>query len=86
MCEGAGVDEELDAEDEDLALLEGRLDAFDGVVVGCEDQDAEDDVVGDFDDDLSSHECDPGVGFGRAFADFVEVALSDEEWHDLDEV
>jgi len=83
VCEGGGVDEELDAEDEDEALLGGGLDSDDGVVVASPDEDAHHNLVGDFDDDVGDEEGLPGVGLAGAFADFVEGALGYEEGHDL---
>jgi len=83
VCEGGGVDKELDAEDEDEALLGGGLDSDDGVVVAGPDEDTHHDLVGNFDNDVGDEEGFPGVGLAGAFADFVEGTLGYEEGHDL---
>ena len=84
VCEGRGVDEELHCEEEDQALAGGvLLGAHDGVVEAGEGEDAGEDLVGDLDGDVGDDEGAPRVGFGGAFADFVEGALGDEEGLDL---
>jgi hypothetical protein len=52
--EGAGVDEELDDEEQDQTLAYRVLDADDGVIEGGEGEDAREDLVGDFDDDVGN--------------------------------
>ena len=84
LGEGRSVDEELDAEEEDEDLTLGGLDADDGVIEAGPDEEAGDDLVRDFDDDVGDHEGFPGVGFAGAFADFVEGALGYEEGLDLE--
>jgi hypothetical protein len=59
------------------------LDADDGVIERGEGEDAREDLVGDFDDDVGNQEGFPGVGLARALADFVERALRDKERLDL---
>ena len=86
LREGAGVDEELDAEEEDEALALGALDSGDGIVEAAEDDDAGYDLVGDLDDYVGHYEGFPGVGFAGSFADFVEGTLGDEKGLDLAEI
>lgn len=63
VCEGGGVDQEDDAEEEDEALSFGALDADDGVVEGRVYEEAGDDLVGNFDDDVGQEESFPAVSF-----------------------
>ena len=71
-------DEELHAVEEDQTLSLGRLDAaagVDGVVVGCEDDDAEEDLVWDLDGDVGNEEGFPGVCLRRTLANLVQLTL-----------
>ncbi|TKW53776.1 hypothetical protein CTA1_1208 [Colletotrichum tanaceti] len=81
--EGAGVDEELDGEEQHQDLAGGGLDADDGVVEAGPDEEAGEDLVGDLDNDAGEHEGLPGVGLAGPLADLVEGALGDEVRLDL---
>ena len=83
MCERAGVDKEFDEEEKDHALSERGLNSLNGIVVGTEYQNSQDDVVRDFNYNVGEDESLPGVCFARSFTDFVKRALVDEERHDL---
>ena len=83
MREGRGVDEEDDAEDQNQTLPLGTLYPNDGIVESRIYQDTSDDLIRPFDDDVGAEESLPAVRFARPLADFVEAALSNEEWHDL---
>jgi len=83
MRECASVDEEFDEEQENHALLQRGLNTLDGIVVGTEYQNSQDDVVRNFDDNVGKDEGLPGVCFAGSFTDLVERALVDEERHDL---
>jgi len=86
MCECAGVDEELNEEEQDQSLLQRSLNTLDSVVVRAKDEDSQDDVVRNFNHDVGQDEGFPRVGFAGTFSDFVQRALVDEERHDLEEV
>ena len=84
MGEGAGVDEELDGEEQDQGLPGPRgLGADDGVVEAREGEDAGEGLVGDLDGDVGDQEGLPRVGLAGALADLVEGSLGDEEGLDL---
>jgi len=83
MRERASIDEELDEEEENHALSQGGLDTLNGIVVGTEYQNSQDDVVRNFDDNVGKDEGLPGVCFAGSFTDLVKRALVDEERHDL---
>lgn len=78
MRESTRVDEELDEIEQYQALAYRALDANNGVVVGCEDQDAHDDLIRNFHNHVGNEECFPGVGLAGAFTNFVKSALGDE--------
>lgn len=83
MSECTCEDEELDEVEKEEAGAGGRLDTEDCEVPDYEDEGAEDDLVGDFDEDGGEEEGEPGIGTGGAFADFVLGAGGDEFGHNL---
>ena len=83
MCECASIDEELDKEEKNHALSQRGLDSLNSVVVGTENQNSQDDVVGNFDYDVCKDESFPGVRFAGSFTDFVKRTLVDKKRHNL---
>ena len=72
MSEGAGVNEELDAEEQDEALALRALHADDGVVEADVGNNARKDLVRELDDDVGDHEGLPVVHLSRPFTDLVK--------------
>jgi hypothetical protein len=72
MCECAGVDEELDEEEKNHALSDRGLNSLNGVVVGTEYQNSQDNVVRDFNYNVGQNEGLPGVCFAGSFTDFIK--------------
>jgi hypothetical protein len=85
MCKCAGVDEELDQEEQNHTLSQRGLDTLDSIVVRAEDQNGQDNVVRDLNNDVGKNEGLPGVCFAGSLANFVKRTLVDEERHNLDE-
>jgi hypothetical protein len=66
MCECTREDEELHDQEQDQALSDRGWDSafrVDGVEIRGEDHYAEEDLVGDLDDDVGDEECFPGICF-----------------------
>ena len=83
MREAGGEDVELDDEEEDQALALGFLGgAEDSEVEAGPGAYTEDDLPGEFGEDLGQDEDFPGIGSRGPFANFVEGSLGDEFGHD----
>jgi hypothetical protein len=80
----AGIEKELESEEEDEALLYGTLSGTENwKVEACVNEDASDNLEGNFDDDIGNEEGFPGVSLAWAFSNLVELPLGDEEGLDL---
>jgi hypothetical protein len=78
LRKGAGIDEQLNDEEEYEPLPDRCLNANNGVVETRPDENTSDDLVRDLDNDVGDDECFPRVRLAWSFSDLIECPLGQE--------